>query len=149
MESLTNGSTTGIEKNGEIWFEVSHSKTYTPTTNDEDNILRLECIVMDAEKRKPIGDPVAVSTSPVIHAPSAIPRRMVPMRGGGGCTGSEPFTVLSYNLLSDVRASSEVYGYCPSWAISWAYRRQNLLREIIDYEADIMCLQEVGKNPKP
>ncbi|KAF9612083.1 hypothetical protein IFM89_038002 [Coptis chinensis] len=31
---------------------------------------------------------------------------------------------------------------CPSYCPSWAYRRQNLLREIVGYRADILCLQE-------
>ncbi|MBA0615642.1 hypothetical protein Godav_015763 [Gossypium davidsonii] len=38
---------------------------------------------------------------------------------------------------------NELYSYCPSWALSWPYRRQNLLREIVGYRADIVCLQEV------
>jgi len=36
-----------------------------------------------------------------------------------------------------------MYSYCPPWALSWAYRKQNLLRELLGYKADIMCLQEV------
>jgi hypothetical protein len=27
--------------------------------------------------------------------------------------------------------------------LAWTYRRQNLLREIVAYRADILCLQEV------
>lgn len=61
----------------------------------------------------------------------------------GRISSSGTFTVLSYNILSDSYASSELYSYCPSWALSWPYRRQNLLREIVGYRADIVCLQEV------
>jgi CCR4-NOT transcription complex subunit 6 len=53
------------------------------------------------------------------------------------------FTVLSYNMLADLYARSDIYSYCPPWALSWAYRRQNLLREVVGYQADILCLQEV------
>jgi CCR4-NOT transcription complex subunit 6 len=53
------------------------------------------------------------------------------------------FTVVSYNVLADLYATNEMYSYCPPWALSWAYRRQNLLKELVGYRADILCLQEV------
>ena len=44
------------------------------------------------------------------------------------------------------RAQTELYGgYCPSWALLWNYRRQNLLRELLSYGADVLCLQEVRR----
>jgi len=52
--------------------------------------------------------------------------------------------VLSYNILADAYATSDADSYCPTWALTWTYRRQNLLREIIGYHADIICLQEVS-----
>lgn len=36
-----------------------------------------------------------------------------------------------------------MYDHCPSWALAWSYRKQNLLRELLSYKADILCLQEV------
>eukprot|EP00493_Phyllostaurus_siculus_P000564 UN00566 len=30
--------------------------------------------------------------------------------------------------------------------LDWNYRRNNLIREIIDYDADIICLQEIQSN---
>ncbi|XP_024968489.1 carbon catabolite repressor protein 4 homolog 1-like isoform X3 [Cynara cardunculus var. scolymus] len=64
----------------------------------------------------------------------------------GRLSSAGTFTVLSYNILCDSYATSDLYGYCPSWALSWPYRRQNLLREIVGYLADIVCLQEVQSN---
>ncbi|KAL0316893.1 UNVERIFIED_CONTAM: Carbon catabolite repressor protein 42 [Sesamum radiatum] len=64
----------------------------------------------------------------------------------GRISSAGTFTVLSYNILSDTYATNELYSYCPSWALSWTYRRQNLLREIVGYRADIVCLQEVEFN---
>ena len=54
---------------------------------------------------------------------------------------------LASPLATDARiaacAQSDLYGsYCPSWALAWNYRRQNLLRELLSYGADILCLQE-------
>eukprot|EP00959_Pyramimonas_sp_CCMP1952_P113283 2367731-Pyramimonas_sp.AAC.2 len=44
-------------------------------------------------------------------------------------------------------AQSEMYTYCPGWALSWGYRKQALLREILSQRADIICLQEVRGYP--
>ncbi|XP_050384699.1 carbon catabolite repressor protein 4 homolog 1 [Argentina anserina] len=156
--SLTNGSTplypaaVTQRSGGETWFEVGRSKTYTPTADDIGHVLKFECAVVDVESKVPVGHANPILTSRVIPAPSPSPRRLVPVNGvdvmghvdsDGRISSSGTFTVLSYNILSDVYATSESYSYCPSWALSWPYRRQNLLREIVGYCADIVCLQEV------
>jgi hypothetical protein len=38
------------------------------------------------------------------------------------------------------------FGYCPPWALCWPYRKANLLKELLAYDADILCLQEVQSN---
>ncbi|XP_068342434.1 carbon catabolite repressor protein 4 homolog 1-like [Pyrus communis] len=156
--SLTNGSAplypaaVTQRSGGETWFEVGRSKTYTPTADDIGHVLKFECVVVDAESKAPVGHVNTILTSRVIPAPSPSPRRLVPVNGvdvmghldsDGRISSSGTFTVLSYNILSDVYATSESYSYCPSWALSWPYRRQNLLREIVGYRADIVCLQEI------
>lgn len=64
----------------------------------------------------------------------------------GQPTRSKPsclFTVMSFNVLCDKYATRQLYGYCPNWALSWEYRRKVILDEIRNYNADIICLQEV------
>lgn len=156
--SLTNGSTpvypvAVTQRSGsESWFEVGRYKTYTPSADDIGHVLKFECVVVDIETKLPVGHVSTLMTSRVIPAPSPSPRRLIPVNGvdamghldsDGRISPFGTFTVLSYNILSDVYASSELYSYCPSWALSWPYRRQNLLREIVGYRADIVCLQEV------
>ena len=155
--SLTNGSTplypaAVTQRSGETWFEVGHSKTYTPSADDIGHVLKFECAVVDAESKHHVGHANTLLTSRVIPAPSPTPRRLIPVSGldsmapldsDGRVSSSGTFTVLSYNILSDVYATNDTYSYCPSWALSWPYRRQNLLREIVGYRADIVCLQEV------
>lgn len=34
-----------------------------------------------------------------------------------------------------------MYGYCPSWALDWEYRKKGILEEIRHYAADIISLQ--------
>lgn len=144
------------ERNGgETWFEVGRSRTYTPTTDDIGNTLKFECVAVGVESRTPVGTPGSIMTSRVIPAPCPIPRRMIEVSGAdvlghlesdGRASSFGTFSVLSYNILADLYATSDSYSYCPSWALSWPYRRQNLLREIIGYHADIICLQEVQSN---
>ena len=53
------------------------------------------------------------------------------------------FTVLSYNILCQKYATPQAYGYTPSWALSWDYRKELLVAEILGYNPDIICLQEM------
>ncbi|KAI3620722.1 hypothetical protein CBS9595_002689 [Malassezia furfur] len=53
------------------------------------------------------------------------------------------FAVLSYNVLCEKYATRQMYGYTPSWALVWDYRKEFILQEIMSYNADICCLQEV------
>eukprot|EP00249_Psilotum_nudum_P020176 c27589_g1_i1 orf=780-2651(-) len=157
---LSNGSVfSGLapisERNGgEMWYEVGRSRTYTPTADDVGHALKLQCTAVEASTGKAIGlaSTCTLLTSRVIPAPSPTPRGMIStntldgistLELDGHTAGSGTFTVLSYNVLADLYATSDMYSYCPPWALSWAYRRQNLLREIVGYQADILCLQEV------
>jgi len=54
---------------------------------------------------------------------------------------AETFTVLSYNILCERSATAQLYGYTPSWALAWGYRKELILTEILNYDADILCLQ--------
>lgn len=56
--------------------------------------------------------------------------------------------VASYNILADYYADTEdgiklLFNYCPEYAIRIDYRKQLLLKEILGYNADIFCMQEV------
>lgn len=50
---------------------------------------------------------------------------------------------MCYNVLCDKYATRQMYGYCPSWALSWDYRKERIIDEIRHYGADIISLQEV------
>lgn len=56
--------------------------------------------------------------------------------------------ICSYNILADYYADTEtgrqqLFVYCPQYAIDIDYRKQLLIKELLGYNADIMCLQEV------
>jgi hypothetical protein len=53
------------------------------------------------------------------------------------------FSVFCYNVLCDKYATRQLYAYCPSWALDWDYRKQQILKEITTHSSDIILLQEV------
>lgn len=56
----------------------------------------------------------------------------------------ERVKVLSWNILCERYATQAVYGYTPTSALAWDYRRDLILEEIRRRDADILCLQEVN-----
>ncbi|KAK9476781.1 Endonuclease/exonuclease/phosphatase [Lipomyces japonicus] len=56
------------------------------------------------------------------------------------------FSVASYNILCDKYATPILYGYTPSWALTWDYRKESIKDEIANFNADIVSLQEVDSN---
>ncbi|KAF5385920.1 hypothetical protein D9615_002602 [Tricholomella constricta] len=56
---------------------------------------------------------------------------------------AETFSVLSYNILCEKYATERLYGYTPAWALTWDYRKELILTEAMNYDADFLCLQEV------
>lgn len=61
---------------------------------------------------------------------------------------SDQFRVVTYNLLADLYADSDysrsvLFPYCPPYALAIDYRKQLFMKEILGYNGDIICLQEV------
>uniref|UniRef100_A0A8C5PCK7 Angel homolog 2 n=1 Tax=Leptobrachium leishanense TaxID=445787 RepID=A0A8C5PCK7_9ANUR len=58
------------------------------------------------------------------------------------------FTVLSYNILSQdlLEDNSQLYNHCRRNVLFWSYRLPNILKEIKEMNADILCLQEVQED---
>lgn len=57
----------------------------------------------------------------------------------------DKFTALTYNTLCDKYATHQQYGYAPSRALAWEFRRDLILNEIKNHDADIVCLQEIDQ----
>lgn len=58
--------------------------------------------------------------------------------------------VVSYNILADTYASTNysaehLFPCCPQYALELFYRRQLIFDEILGYNADVVCLQEVDE----
>lgn len=55
----------------------------------------------------------------------------------------DKFKIASFNILCDRACTTALYGYNPSNALLWEYRRDMILRQLKETDADILCLQEV------
>ncbi|KAM3736234.1 hypothetical protein ACB098_10G146800 [Castanea mollissima] len=130
-----------------IWIKVGSSNTYVPTLYDCDFRLRLHSAAVDSSLGIRLSPDNIVVTDPVIK-PAHPPRKMIRLQNtlnlnfNAQSSNDVVFSVLSYNILADSLSINAV-GYCPKWALAWEYRQENLLEEIIKYDADILCLQEV------
>ncbi len=56
----------------------------------------------------------------------------------------ERIKVFSWNILCDRYATSQVYGYTPTGALDWGYRKDLIMEEIRRRDADFLCLQEIN-----
>lgn len=51
--------------------------------------------------------------------------------------------IVSYNLLANKYALTQIHDYCPLEFRRWSYRFPRLCEEILGFQGDIVCLQEV------
>ncbi|KAK3995592.1 glucose-repressible alcohol dehydrogenase transcriptional effector [Cladorrhinum sp. PSN332] len=56
----------------------------------------------------------------------------------------ERVKTLTWNILCEKFATASLYGYTPTKALSWDYRKMKILQEIRESDADILCLQEIA-----
>eukprot|EP00735_Rhodelphis_limneticus_P004153 TRINITY_DN15709_c0_g1::TRINITY_DN15709_c0_g1_i1::g.18809::m.18809 TRINITY_DN15709_c0_g1::TRINITY_DN15709_c0_g1_i1::g.18809 ORF type:complete len:631 (+),score=61.65,sp/Q8W0Z9/CCR4A_ARATH/35.49/1e-103,Exo_endo_phos/PF03372.18/1.5e-23,Exo_endo_phos_2/PF14529.1/0.0031 TRINITY_DN15709_c0_g1_i1:71-1963(+) len=142
-----------IESNSCEWQEVSKDKEYTPVTEDIGRVLRLDCCCSTRARGGGVifGPSLSYTTDICLPVPPSPPKRRFIASGTQGqyysakqCQGA--FKVLSYNTLAELYTNPQIYPYCPSWALAWNYRKRNILREILSYHADIMCLQELQED---
>ncbi|CAL8337493.1 unnamed protein product [Lota lota] len=127
------------------WVPAGNGRVYVPSNLDIGSRLKVVATPRDGARSGPPKELVSVAT---VEA------------GPGWCTcdnrhaytgrvaGPGGLRVLSYNILADVYAQTEMsrtvlYPYCPPYALQLDYRFNLLLKELAGYRADLLCLQEV------
>jgi CCR4-NOT transcription complex subunit 6 len=152
------------------WVEISRDSIYTPTKDDVGRKLRLECFAYSLDNGELLMQRVVKTDLALSRAPDPVKRNLVTAkmmmnmmrqqsnqsnssnssannagssRGGGMVGGGERFRIATYNVLAEIYATQQQYPYCDFWALSFDYRFQNILREILDAAPDVICLQEV------
>ncbi|CAO3640346.1 unnamed protein product [Mucor fragilis] len=105
-----------------------------PIQSDIKNILMKEgtqAVIMSLRENAPVGMPPP-------H------REWITIENDTTENDPDKFTVLCYNILCQKYATSQAYGYTPSWALNWDYRKELIISEVLSYNADITCLQEIA-----
>ena len=154
------------------WQETGCERAYVPQADDVGRALRLECspilkqpakkdaATLEKDKLDPpitttsqnnadlnLGTVVRIDTGAVIPTPPPPPPRVALYTDPSTpINSSNTFKTVCYNVLAQIYATRQVYPYTTIWALSWEYRRNLLLREIISHNADVICLQEVQSN---
>ena len=118
---------------------------FTPTQGDVNRYLKLVCYPR-LKDRNGLSYEI-VSKSPVSEGPKLCPfeQRHVFTKDN---TNDDEFRIVSYNLLADLYADSDfsrtvLFPQCPPSALALDYRKQLIIKELLGYHADIICLQEV------
>ncbi|KAJ2725317.1 RNA exonuclease ngl2 [Coemansia sp. Benny D115] len=62
----------------------------------------------------------------------------------GTATASTSFTVMSYNILCQKLIKRNLFKYASKNSLRWKSRKRLIINELSYFDADIMCLQEVG-----
>lgn len=131
-----------------IWEEIGQGYCYLTTTRDINYNLKVKCI---PRNENDIGaSSECISQCLVRAGPSFCPFEKrhdltkVKLK-------DNKFRIMSYNLLADYYSKTEIskrifYPYCVSHALEIDYRKQLFIKEIIGYNSDIICLQEVDEN---
>jgi len=112
---------------------------------------RKEAEENEDKKTKEVSEVAAAKTA--IDKKESASARFDQMRAWTAAAGGETETglegskvrVMSYNILAQdyVGSYSELYRLCDQAALDWGVRFEGIKREVIMYEPDIVCMQEV------
>ncbi|KAJ0181775.1 hypothetical protein K1T71_002497 [Dendrolimus kikuchii] len=139
------------EKGNEIsdmhikWELVSTSFVYIPSIQDIGQKLKIVCIPGNDGTQGPAVE--AVSKTLVEAGPGKCPFEDRHKFTTNLLYGKS-FRCVTYNILADLYCDSDytrtvLHPYCPPYALHIDYRKQLIIKELLGYNADIICLQEV------
>lgn len=127
------------------WSKKADGYYFTPTHDDLNRYVKFVCYPKLKDRCGLIYQTVSKCT--VSEGPNQFPfetrHKFTP-----DIVNEDEFRVVSYNLLADLYADSDfsrtvLFSQCPPDALAIEYRKQLILKELLGYNADIICLQEV------
>lgn len=129
-----------VKVNEQWWVKVYEGMIYWTSENDVGRRLRVVCTPKLCENEGEMR--VAESQNAVCSGPEYFPfqeRHLYTQQ----VTDSNSVRCLTYNILAAMYAEQRKFPYCSEVAINKYYRRQLLMKELLGYNGDILCLQEV------
>ncbi|KAL7472882.1 hypothetical protein ACHAXS_013264 [Conticribra weissflogii] len=125
----------------EEWVEISRDQIYIPNADDVGRKLKVEAAAYSLESGELLMHRVVKTDLVLSRTPDPEKRALVTSKPVGG--GGARFRIVTYNILAEIYATQQQYPHCDLWSLSWDFRFQNIIREIVDVGPDIVCLQEV------
>ncbi|KAL1399074.1 hypothetical protein pipiens_008491 [Culex pipiens pipiens] len=128
------------------WILAGTGYSYMAKPDDVGHHLKFSCVPKNELKAGPLTE--VISGTQVQAGPGQCPFEVRHLFTQNKLTNQYQFRVVTYNILADLYADSdysrtELFGYCPNYALHIDYRKQLFIKEILGYNADIVCLQEV------
>lgn len=146
FESKSGSNSQHVPSGGEYvveedWMEVCREQLYMPGPDDVGRKLKVEASAYSIETGELLMSRVVKTDVVLERAPDPVKRSLITAKASS--TGGPRFRVVTYNVLSEIYATQQQYPYCDFWALSWDYRFQNILREILKASPEVICLQEI------
>lgn len=132
-------------ENDIVWEEIGQGYCYVPTIHDINYKLKVKCIPRNKNEIGPSSE--CISKCLVDAGPGFCPFETRHAFTTDKLKDNK-FRVMTYNLLADYYCDSDysrtaLFPYCPPYALQIDYRKHLFIKEIIGYNSDITCLQEV------
>ncbi|KAK5645863.1 hypothetical protein RI129_004327 [Pyrocoelia pectoralis] len=129
------------------WESVGNGFIYLPINDDINYYLKMTCLPKNEYGTGPFVE--IISETCVEASPGHCPFDTRHQFTKDKLVGKE-FRVVTYNILADLYTDSDysrntLFPYCPAYALSMDYRKQLIIKELIGYNADVICLQELDK----
>ncbi|XP_018323027.1 2',5'-phosphodiesterase 12 isoform X2 [Agrilus planipennis] len=134
-------------KDKKEWIRIGEGFLMQLSNNEINYYLKLQCIPKNDDL---IGPLTEVVSDVVVQASPGLCSFDIRHQFTKSKPNSKEFRVVTYNVLADLYSDSDfsrniLYPYCPAYALHIDYRKLLIIKELIGYNADIICLQEVDK----
>lgn len=138
VKQLSSHAYTSHEKTEKVNVETRFSENPSLTAQKQVMSLNADFSSTPADDISPHTEPDVAPTEPCFQSQQELGRRWSYFQRANHRDGFA-FTVVSYNVLADqlLKNNCDLYAGYPRWLLDWEYRKKNLLKEILDFRADV------------